>query len=151
MFDQDTPRPDGDDSPQTDETDQVIFQNNKLMVTETVQFIPPFGDEALGSATTGFEGIAHFVISQLASIAGTVVTTQTTDYLRTGDEKTTSTSTPAFEARPDLYFLMTNDETQVDTRRVSPGLLVNAGAGGRVGTADNPITFTFSPNIVAQP
>jgi hypothetical protein len=149
MFDQDKPRPAGDDSsPPPDSENEVI--TGKFIITETVQFIPPFMDQPLGKATTGFEGIAHFVLSHVSSTAGLVVTTKTTEDIRSHEEKTTSKSEPIFEARPDLYFTLTANGALVDTRKLPGGLLLNASAG-HVGTADNPITFSFVTPLVIQP
>jgi hypothetical protein len=107
-------------------------------------------DQPLGKTTTGFEGIAHFVLSHVSSTAGLVVTTKTTEDIRSHEEKTTSKSEPVFEARPDLYFTLTANGGLVDTRKLPGGLLLNASAG-HVGTADNPITFSFVTPLVVQP
>jgi len=150
MFDQDKPRPAGDDSRLPEESEKETI-TPKFIITETVQFVPPFGDQPLGSATTGFEGIAHFVISRLSSTAGLVVTTKTTEDIHAHTEKTTSRTEPVTEARPDLYFIMAANGVTVDTRKLPGGLLLNAGTGGRVGTADNPVTFSFTAPLVTVP
>jgi len=149
MFDQDKPAPAGDDSSAPPDSENMVI-TGKFIVTKTVQFIPPFGDQPLGQASTGFEGIAHFVISHLGSTAGLVVTTTDTENIQTHEEKTTSKSEPVFEARPDLYFIMAADGALGDTRKIPGGLLLNAG-GGHVGTPDNPITFSFIPPVVVNP
>jgi hypothetical protein len=159
LMDQDAPAPAGDDVKIPDQGEQT-HTSPKFITTITVSYQAPATDENLGSASTTIEGIAHFTVApeKWHNNGGFRVVTTETEWIdgpgtRGGTSEPTVVKTPIVEQGPDLYFLLSQGPVAppIDTRRLAPGLLLNAdNAARRVGSPASPITFTIVTPPVAN-
>lgn len=159
LRDQDVPRPQGDDAIVPEEKSEVVFANQKRIVTRTVRFEAPSRDDHLATARTDSRGVAAFLLTpnEVRTDAGVVVTTTVTEILdvREGPELLDGGSPPRGEPagiqvreqrrrlleKPDVYFTARLPSGSfVDTRSLASGLVMNLGSR-RIGTASEPLTF----------
>jgi hypothetical protein len=148
LWDQDAPRPAGDDSkvPAVGKH-QTVTQ--KFITTTSTVFEPPTENELLGTASTDFDGRVMFVVKKgQGTFAGTLTTTVTSEPVGSHSPGAPVTQThvskeDVLEKFPDLFFQITGAEVNADTSKMAGGLFVNY-SGKRLGTPVAPVTYTLS-------
>lgn len=164
LFDQDKPAPANDDAlDNLRPLEHEVIKTKKFITTTNEVFVPSQFDQKLGSCVTSLEGIAHFVIPSLVTVAGIIRSTTTTKSLEqlgghkngNGDGFGTPDDNPeanptreekVFEFKPDLYTILNREHNVVlDSRTLQgKGLIVNAlNDPKQIGTADDPIEFVL--------
>jgi hypothetical protein len=147
LWDQDAPRPAGDDSkvPAVGKH-QIVTQ--KFITTTSTIFEPPTQNELLGTASTDFDGRVMFVVKKgQGTFAGTLTTTVTSEPVGSHSPGAPVTQThvskeDVLEKFPDLFFQITGAEVNADTSKMTGGLFVNY-SGKRLGTPVAPVTYTL--------